>query len=360
MTLAVVLLPPLAAGTGHGAPPTPYEVAALRAVLDPGSEGPRSGSEVVRQFHRAAVGGDALALPADEAGLAALVGRARLLQLLSIAGISALLYLAVLLARGRLQALLACAALAVLPPVAQAGALLRPEAPAALFTGLALLLLQSFAQTASRAPGRRPWRRIASLGGLGLCAVLALGLATAALPSLGASVLLPGLVLTLGAAMLLVRTTRVLRRHGWQRLPHRALNARLLPWTAIALLSPAVVIAVLAAAVAGPIDGLLATPAQVGLLPASTVPRLGAGALMVVGAIAAVLRIGLRFGRGGRIGAELVLLVYCALELVATLGAPPGSDRLPAAPALAVVLAEGARVVVHGIAWLAIGRRRAR
>jgi hypothetical protein len=152
----------------------------------------------------------------------------------------------------------------------------------------------------------------------------------------------------------------VLRRHGCSRLPHRALNARLLPWTAIALLSPAVLIAVLAVAVTGPTDTLLATPAGVGLLPAAPFLRMLVGALVAAGAVAAVLRIGLRFGRGGRIGAELVLLVYWALELAAALGAPPDVDRLPAAPALAIVLAEGARVLVHGIAWLAVGRPRAR
>jgi hypothetical protein len=202
-TLAVVLLPPLAAGTGHGAPPSPHEVTALRAALGVDGDAVPVGSEVARQYYQAAAGGWLAEVPVDEAGMTALVGRARLLQLLSIAGISCLVYLSVLLARGRLQALLACAALAVLPPVAIEGALLRPEAPAALFTGLALVLLQSFAQTACRHPGGAPWRRIVSLGGLGVCAVLALGLATAALPSLGASVLLPGLVLTLSAAMLL-------------------------------------------------------------------------------------------------------------------------------------------------------------
>ena len=277
-----------------------------------------------------------------------------------IAGISGLVYLAVLLARGRLQALLACAALAALPPVAAEGALLRPEALATLLTGLALLLLQSFAQTATRQARRAPWRRVASLSGLGACAALALGLSTAALPSLGAPVLLPGLVLTLGAAMLLVRALRLMRRNSIERLPYRALNARLLPWTAVGLLAPAVVIGVLAAAVTGPTAAVLGTPAEVGLLPRPGLLRTACYCLLIAGAAAAVLRIGLRFGRGGRIGAEVVLLVYCALELAATIGAPPHVDRLPAAPALAIVLAEGARVVLAGIAWLAVGRRHGR
>jgi hypothetical protein len=354
-TLAIVLLAPLAAGTGHGAPPTASELRQLGAALGDGDPSSPVGSEVARQYLVAAAGREPL--PADPAARAQVVGRARLLQLLTIGGISCLLYTAVLLARGRLQALLACAALAALPPVALEGALLRPEAPATLLAGLAVLLLQSFAQTVRRPAQGGWWRRPASLSGLGLCAALALGFAAAAVPSHGSTVLLPGLVVTLGAVMLLVRSVRVLRRGGVERLPYRAWNRRLLPWTAIALVAPAVVIGVLSLSVTGPIDALLGTPAHVTLLPEPLLLRAPLVGLLLLGAMAAVLRIGLRFGRGGHIGAELVLFVYCALELAAAIGAPPHVDRLPAAPALAVVLAEGGRVLLNGIAWLAVGRR---
>lgn len=338
-TLAVLLLAPLAAGTGLGAPATTHEIAYLQQV-----HGVAPGTLVD-------LGTQARA----ELGL----GTARLLQVFVMGGITGLLYLAVVLARGRLQALLACLLFAVLPPVAAEGALVRPEAPATLLAGLALLLLQCFAQTARRRPSVAPRRRVVSLLGLGACAALALGLATAELPSLGAQVLLPGLILTLGAAMLSFRAWRLLRRRGWQRLPHRALNARLLPWTAMALATPAVVLAVLALAAVPPGDALRGTPAAASLVPALHESPIAAAitiALLVLGATSAVLRIGLRFGRGGRIGAELVLLVYCALELAATAAAPADADRLPAAPALAIVLAEGLRVLLAALRFV-VARR---
>lgn len=353
-TLAVVVLPPLAAGTGYAAPPAAFELTSLQqALAAPGSAD--APNEVARQYFVAAVGGPSVVVPAAADARLRLVGRARLLQLAVIGGLAGLCYLAVLLARGRVQALLACAVLAVLPPVASAGAFVRLEAPSALFTALALVLLQSFAQTALRRARGGRWRRAASLVGLGACAATSLGLAIAALPSVGAPVLMPGLVLTLGAAMLAVRAVRALRRRGIERLPCRALNARLLPWTALSLAAPALVIAVLSLAAVGAGTAAAGTPSDVGLMPSPWLAGALVWTLLGIGALAAVLRIGLRFGRGGRIGAEVVLLVYCALELTAAAGAPPAADRLPAAPALAIVLAEGVR---FALAALRVGWRR--
>jgi hypothetical protein len=359
-TLAVVLLAPLAAGLGIDAPPTSAEVAHLEQALGGDGAAPaRGGSEIVRLWFRAAAGADA-SVPPDDAGRVRLVARARLSQVLVIGAIAGLVYVAVLLARGRLQALLASAALAGLPPVLQEGARLRPEGLATALVLLATVLLQCFAQTASRrAPGAR-WRRAVSLLGLGACAALALGLALATLPSAGAPVLLPGLVVTLGAAWLGVRALRVARRTGLERLPCRALNGRLLPWTALALVVPAVAILELEALISAPIEDLPATRSQAALLPGTGWLRGAAWTLLGGGAVAAVLRVGLRLGRGGRIGAEVVLLVYGALGLAAAWGAPPGADPLPAAPALAIVLAEGLRLVLTGMAWFAHGRPRPR
>lgn len=360
-TLLVVLLPALVAGAGLDAAPTAAERQFVLGAL--GVEAPAAHSDVARRYCFVALGDavEAVRSAATVEGAAwppAALPQARMLQVLVLGAVSGALYLAVLLARGRVQALLACVALAALPPVAVAGAQLRPEAPAVLFASLALLLLQSFAQTAARRAVWRPGHRLASLAGLGSCAALALGLATAAVPSHGAPVLLPAFVLTVGASMLAVRGGLVLRRVGLERFPCRAWNARLLPWTALGLLAPAVVVLVLRAAVTGPIEALAATPADVGLLPANAVVGTAVVLLAVGGAAVAVLRIGLRFGRGARIGAELVLLVYCALELVAFGTAPDGVDRLPVAPALAILLAEGARLLVFGLVWLLARRRR--
>ena len=353
-TLLVVLLPALVAGSGLDAAPTPAE---RRFVLDAiGVEPHVASSDVARRYCLTALGDEAEAVRAavvtPDAGLPPLaLPRARTLQILVLGAVSGALYLVVLLARGRVQALLACTVLAVLPPVALTGARLRPEAPAVLFALLALVLLQSFAQTAARRPVARQGRRLVSLAGLGACAAVALGLATAALPSHGAPVVLPAFVLTVGAAFLLVRGVAVLRRVGFERFPCRAWNARLLPWTAIGLLAPGVVVLVLRSAVAGPIEALAGTPADVGLLPANGIARALTLSLGAVGAAVAVLRVGLRFGRGARLGAELVLLVYCALELVAFATAPARLDRLPMAPALAILVAEGARLVMFVGAW---------
>ncbi|MBL9076499.1 MAG: hypothetical protein JNL08_03280 [Planctomycetes bacterium] len=355
-TLAVVLLAPLAAGAHSAAPPTAAELAALDAALADGPARPAAGGEVTRHYFRS-IGGGA-PLPADPADRERVLGQARLRQLPWIGAIAGATYLAVLLARGRLQALLACALLAALPPVAEAGALVRAEVPATALLSLSLLLLACFAGTVQRRDPARGRRR-GQLLGLGLCAAVALALSVSALPSLGAVVLLPGLVVTVGGAMLGLRALRLVHRRGLTALPIRAWNARLVPWTALALVAPAVVIVVLRLAATGETT-VPATPSAVGLLPAGAGWRTGVWALAAVGALAAVLRTGLRFGRGGRFDADLLLLVYCALELSATIGQPGPVDRLPAAPALAIVLAEGARVVVVVLAWFVAGRPRPR
>ncbi|MCC7399620.1 MAG: hypothetical protein IT455_21330 [Planctomycetes bacterium] len=332
LTLLVVLLPVSVAARGITAAPTPAELHRLeRATAVP----PAPGSEVARQFLVAGVAG--LPLPTTAGAEAPFVQRARLMQLLAIAGVSVGVYLAMLLARGRLHALLACAALALLPAVHTRGHELRPEGAAALFLALGLVLTTCFAADAARTrrPGAR--RRWWSLAGLSSCACLANALAVAALPTTGECLLVPGGVLLLGTLQLSLRARRAARRHGWLGIPIRAINGRLLPWTATSLLMPAVALWSLSQTVAGPAEAVL--PSLGGSLvqeAGGTLPLL----LMGFGAGVGLLRVGLRLGRRGRLGPDLALFVFAA-AFVAGLWRADGEDGLPAAAALAALAGEG-------------------
>src|SRR5690606_29912205 len=121
--------------------------------------------------------------------------------------------------------------IAALPPVAVAGHVLRPETSATMFALLSLVLLQSASRPAPRHRHRRPRRSIMVGGGLMLCAAFAAGMACEALPSVGATLLVPGVVLLAGTLQLLPRGLRCLRRRGLVGTPIRALNRRLIPWT---------------------------------------------------------------------------------------------------------------------------------
>ncbi len=340
--MAIVVLPGLVAGASIDAPPLPGEIVRLQGALDPAGPSGSSGSEVARQFFVSTLANGAI-LPTEPARKAEVVSRARLAQCASVLGLGLLVYVAVLLARGRLQALLACCCLAALPPVAVEGYVLRPETPAALFTVLALVLLQCLAQP-QRGRGHHPaWRRALFVFGLSLCTTAATALAVAALPSIGECLLVPGIVLTVAAVQLGLRSLRIGRRIGFLRVPIRSINHRLLPWTATALLAPAMALILLSAA-AVPVDTLPATTSAVALLPANAWGRGLVVVVALVGTLAGVLRVGLRFGRRGRIGADLVLLIFCAVFLASAAGAPTAVDSLPGAPAMAVMLSEGARL----------------
>ncbi|HEX5053822.1 MAG TPA: hypothetical protein VFZ65_18725 [Planctomycetota bacterium] len=344
IVLAVLLLPVLVAGTRIDAPPTPAELEHLRSALAPTGSTAAVGSEVARQFYVSMLFGTA-SVPADPEAAAAVVAQARTAQLVSLLGITLLLYLGVLLARGRLQALLAVGALLMLPPIGAEGHVLRPETPTAVFCLLSLVLLQCLAQSArQRHGGRAP--RLPFVAGLVLCATVAQGLAVATLPSSGECLLVPGVVLTIAAVQLGLRGVRVVRRQGLERLPIRSINGRLLPWTATALLAPAVALLLLSVAVVVPVEALPSSMSTAGLWPAAWPFRLPLFGLLGLGVVAGVLRVGLRFGRRGRIGADLVLLVFCVVFLATAIGTPDSDDRLVAAPAMAAVLSEGLRTLL--------------
>jgi hypothetical protein len=352
VTLLLVLLPALVVGSSLAAPARPGEAARLQRALSSAESAAVPDGEVARSFHRSAV--MTATWPQASAEQEALLARARLAQVAAIAGLSGLLYLVVLLARGRLQALLACLCLSVLPPVASGGHVLRPEAPAALFAALALLLLQMLAaEPVVEAAGSRMRRSLLPLA-VGGCALLANGMAVAALPSRGEVLLVPGIVLTIAGVQIAWRGAQVWRRRGWLRLPVPAINGRLLPWTALSLLSPVAALVVLSAALSGPSEALAPTAAGDGLLPTGLAhwPVL---VLAAIGALVGVLRVGIGLGRRGRIGADFVLYVFTVAVLAGVLRAPPGEDALPAALPLAVLVAEGLRAVAVALR----GRRRA-
>lgn len=354
VTLLCLVLPALVAGVGLGEPARGHELARLQHAIAPATAPAAADNEVARQFFAFLVAGETV-FPAEPAAQAQLLARARLGQVLGLFGVGLLLYVAVLLAHGRLQALLACAALAVLPPVLHEGHVLRPETPAALFAALALVLLQCVAQQP-----RTGRRRTVHVAGLLLCAMVASALSFATLPVSASVLLVPGIVLCIAAVQLTVRAVRIGRRRGLARVPARAINQRLLPWTATALLWPVIALALLAVIVSGPIDALAATASTLGWLPAGMVARVAFALLFATGTLAAILGVGMRFGRRGRIGADLVLLVFCAVTLAGGTGTggDGGADRLPLVVATAAVLAHGARtllVLLHAAVRRATG-----
>ena len=81
--------------------------------------------------------------------------------------------------------------------------------------------------------------------------------------------------------------------------------------------------------------------------------------LLVLGLIAFVFRVGIRFGRGARIGPDLILLVYCAVFLITYVTGEAMGDPLPALPAVVIVMSEGlGALLVLALGLLARRRER--
>ncbi|MCB9877062.1 MAG: hypothetical protein H6835_05615 [Planctomycetes bacterium] len=353
----VLLLPTLLVGLSLGDAPGPAELARVERALSPeaadGAPPPqRREGLLARQFLRAAIAGETW--PDDATAQRDLVVRARIAQVAAVTALSLVLYLAVLLARGRLQALLACALFAALPPIASTGHVLRPEAPALLFALLSAVLLESAVTVAPRHRARRPRRSALLVTATMGCAALCAAFACAALPSIGEVLLVPVVLLLVVSTQLGVRAVRSLRRRGLDGAPVRALNRRLLPWLGLVLASSLLTVVVMNGTAAVAAEHVVAAARDQGLLVGAGFARLVASALAAVGLGVAVARVGLRFGRRGRVGADLVLFVWCALFLVPALR-EDGRDALPMAPAMAVLLSEGLRALLVGALLL---RRR--
>jgi hypothetical protein len=344
---ALVLLLPTLVATRHAADPARSDelarIARAFGVDDRGLD-----TALTRGWCRAVAGTGSL--PAEPEARQAIVVRARVRQLGCVLLTTLCLFGAMLAARGRIAALFACLAFAALPAVAADGAWLRPEGPAAVAGAFAFLLFQQVADQ----PRTQAWlsRRAqrALVAGLAACGLAAQAVAIALLPTQGAVLLLPGAALLVLSAQIVLRSRRLLRRGGWLRLPIRAINARLLPWTALSLLAPAVALAALARALRGPAEAVLPTAADHGLLPGGA---LGAALLgcVALGGLSWIVGVGARFRRHGRASADLLLFLACALAFGAWLRAPAGVDLLPLALPTAIVAGEGAYVA------LLLGRR---
>lgn len=353
-SLLVLLLPAVVVGLSLGVPASEAELARVERVIVQRNQPVRLDTSGSRMFHTAAI--PDRAWPADEKGQHALILQARLMQVLGIAAIAFLSYLAALLARGRLQALLACALVAVLPPVMTAGHVLRPETPATLFALMSLVLLQAASRPAPRHRYRSPRRSMMVGCGLMFCAAVMTGMAVETMPSIGVALLLPGLVLLVGSAQLLPRGVRCWRRRGLEGLPIRSLNRRLIPWTATALVAPVITLWLLNSTLTVSVDALAITERTSSLLPENALGYGVAVGLLGVGFVAGVLRVGIRLGRGGRIGPDLILLIYCAVFLSSAWAGDGRYDPLPALPAMAILLSEGLRTLL--VLLLGVLRKR--
>jgi hypothetical protein len=355
-SLLVLLLPSLVVFVAVGTPAKPDELARLQRIVEGRPKAERIDTSGSRMFHTAAIPDATWPVAAD--AQRGLVVRARLMQVFGITALAFLTYLSVLLARGRLQALLACGLIAALPPVAQAGYILRPETPATLFALLSLVLLQVASRPAPRHRYRSPRRSMMVGGGLMLCASVAAGMACEAMPSVGAILLVPGVVLLAGAVQLANRGIRCFRRRALIGTPIRSLNRRLIPWTATALVAPAITWWLLSSTLTVSVDALAVTQRASSLLPDSSLGYAVSVGLLAVGLIAGVLRVGIRFGRGARIGPDLILLVFCAVFLMTSLTSEGLVDPLPVLPAMAILLSEGLRALLV-LALGVLARRRA-
>lgn len=355
-SLLVLLLPALVVIDSVGTPAQPDELARLQRIVEQRPDAKYIDTSGSRMFHSAAI--PEVTWPVAQEAQRALVVRARLMQVLGITALAILTYLSVLLARGRLQALLACGLIAALPPVAHAGYILRPETLATLFALLSLVLLQVASRPAPRHRSRRPRRSMMVAGGLMLCASISAGMACEALPSVGATLLVPAVVLLAATLQLVGRGIRGFRRRALIGTPIRSLNRRLMPWTATALVTPAITWWLLNNSLTVSVGDLAVTERASSLLPDSPLGYAVSVVLLVAGLIVGVLRVGIRFGRGARIGPDLILLVFCAVFLITSLTGEGLADPLPLLPAMAILLSEGLRALLV-LALGLLARRRA-
>lgn len=355
-SVLVLLLPTLMVLLSVGAEAAPGELQRLERVVQGRSPDERIDTGTSRLFHSAAI---ADATWPDEADAQqALLVRARLAQVVGVTGLAFLTYLIVLLARGRLQALLACGLLALAPPVFDVGYVLRVETAGTLFALLSVVLMQVASLPLPRLRAREPRRAAFVGGGLMICAAVAIAMACEAMPSLGESLLVPGVVLLLAALQMLLRGRKLLLRRGLMGTPIRAINRRLIPWTALGFFSPAVALWVLSRSYTVSVEQLEVTVRHSSLLPDGAVGFGLAATLLAVGTLSWILRVGVRFGRGGRISPQLILFSFCAVFLLTALGDDVERDPLPLVPAAAVVASEGAHVLMVLVLGVLARRRR--
>ncbi len=339
VTILAVLLPALVAGAGIERPAGTAERArAAAAAADPRGEVGGVADLFYAPFADDAAGADA--------------PRARLGSLLGMLAISGLLYAAVAQARGRGQAVLCCFALAATPPVVTEGAIVRPEVPATVFATLALAILVGLPVRLSLARRSRRVGAWAVVFAMGVAVGTAEGLSVASLPALGVHLLVPAGCLLIVVVQTGIGYLQVLRRFRLLVLPSRAFALRIAPWLCAAFTS-LLAGALLLRRIGSPPEP---TSSAVGLLTGSPWGVVPIVVLAVVGGGVWLFALGLRLGRRRRLAGETVLAVFVIALVVYHIKAGAREDALPSAPALAVLVAEGARVA---LLFLGAGLNRA-
>lgn len=346
LTLLAVVLPALSAGASIDDPARAGEVERIAAAIT-ATAGDRPGPDAL---WLASLAGDDPAHDAVRERLAV----ARLAAVAAVLAMSALTWLCVAVVRGRMAALLACLLLALAPPIARDGCVLRGELACAVFAGLGVLLLALLPARARRA--RRPGVHGAAvlLALHSVAAGTAFGIAVASAPAFGAWLFVPAVVMLAAVIEDGAALVRVLRRFRGLVLPFRAFALRLAPYVSVTFVALAVTALVL--------DRSPAVPPAEGLAPLTGDPLLGrllwwSAALLGAGRL--LLRLCVVATR--RVDATLVLATSCAVPLLHRLARGDVLDALPAAPALAVLVAECLGLVVFvAAARLAGFRSRAR
>ncbi|MEM7198939.1 MAG: hypothetical protein AAF628_01650 [Planctomycetota bacterium] len=338
LTLAILLLPALVGGVGIDQPPRLGEPEALaRALEAPSADA--VGSALV-SYYGAAVPRDAI-----KAGAPAsreLLPQARRAAVLGLLVVTGLLYLTVLMTRGRLTALFACLALAALPPAGADGYVLRAATPVAAFGGLATLVLMGFPVLIAQ---HRGLRRLLVAAVSALAVGAGLGLAVACGPRAGIYLLVPGFGLLLALAVTLLLGARAVRRCPGRPVPTVAMQSRVLPWVVLTVIVLGAAGGVSSVAMGGtaPFDGVVCER----LLPHSAWLQVPLIALAGLGALRLVLAVGAHMGRRARV-TPAALLVFYVGALILQRGCGGGDvDALLAAPALSIMVAEGALVTLY-------------
>ncbi|MHC4076987.1 MAG: hypothetical protein ACYST0_00955 [Planctomycetota bacterium] len=349
IVLAIVL-PALLAFTNITAPPADGEKQRIAAAMPPAS---KILETPLGFFYGLTMPEDAAEQwVANPEQVVVQVRRAGLLALLVISG---LLYFLVALVRGRAAAVLSCLSLCLVPAVVGEGHVLRPEQAATMFGLLGVLLVHLYpdALRRRRSPRRRgggPLQRWLNLGGIVMCVSLCYGVAMACMPLAGIYLLVPGGALLLVALCLAAVFPRVVRRRSLWRWPNRAATMRFVPWIVMCLGNLALGYVVLTLTPGVP---AMASVSEAGMLSGSWYLLVPALVLIVVGGARMVLVVGLKLGRQGHVRPDALLLIYAAVIVLHHLSGVGGPrDHLPAAPALAVLMGDGAAILL----FLLVGR----
>jgi len=96
---------------------------------------------------------------------------------------------------------------------------------------------------------------------------------------------------------------------------------------------------------------------EAGMLSGSWYLLVPALVLLLVGGARMVLAVGLKLGRQGHVRRDALLLIYAAVLLLHHLSGADPRDHLPAAPALAVLMGDGAAVLLFLLAGRLAGSR---